>query len=59
MFQGPGENDATNPANFGVFDNVLEAVKAAVRKELGQDFKFKWNPQVNPVLHGDSSSAVE
>lgn len=59
VFQGPGENDATNPANFGVFDNVLEAVKAAVRKELGQDFKFKWNPQVNPVLHGDSSSAVE
>ena len=59
VFQGPGDNDATNPANFGVFDNVLEAVKAAVRKELGQDFKFKWNPQVNPVLHGDSSSAVE
>jgi HAD superfamily hydrolase (TIGR01456 family) len=58
VFQG-GENDPNNPANFGVFDNVLEAVKAAVRKELGQDFKFKWNPKVNPVLHGDAGSAVE
>lgn len=61
VFQGPGDNDATNPASFGVFANVLEAVQAAVRKELGQDFKFKWNPKVNPVLHGDagSGSAVE
>ncbi|KAI9932970.1 hypothetical protein ASPWEDRAFT_33979 [Aspergillus wentii DTO 134E9] len=59
VFQGPGDNDTNNPANFGVFDHVLDAVKAAVRKELGQDFKFKWNPKVNPVLHGDSSSAVE
>jgi HAD superfamily hydrolase (TIGR01456 family) len=59
VFQGKeGENDAHNPANFGVFENVLEAVKAAVRKELGQDFKLKWNPKVNPVLHGDDSSAV-
>lgn len=60
VFQGKeGENDANNPANFGVFDNVLEAVKAAVRKELGQEFKLKWNPKVNPVLHGEGSSAVE
>lgn len=58
VFQG-GENDEHNPANFGVFPNVLEAVKAAVRKELGQEFKFKWNPKVNPVTHGDGSSAVE
>ncbi|KAI9038089.1 phosphatidyl synthase [Aspergillus affinis] len=58
VFQG-GENDDNNPANFGVFDNVLEAVKTAVRKELGEDFKFKWNPKVNPVTHGDGASAIE
>lgn len=58
VFQG-GENDEKNPASFGVFAHVLEAVQAAVRKELGQDFKFKWNPKVNPVLHGDAGSAVE
>ncbi|KAL4821850.1 HAD-like domain-containing protein [Aspergillus spinulosporus] len=58
VFQG-GDNDETNPANFGVFPNVLEAVKAAVRKELGQEFKFKWNPKVNPVLHGNNASAIE
>lgn len=60
VFQGKeGENDANNPANFGVFNNVLEAVKSALAKELGKDFKFKWNPKVNPVLHGDGVSAVE
>ncbi|EAU35693.1 conserved hypothetical protein [Aspergillus terreus NIH2624] len=55
VFQG-ADNDENNPANFGVFPNVLEAVKAAVRKELGQEFKFKWNPKVNPVLHGDGAA---
>ncbi|KAA8648660.1 hypothetical protein EYZ11_010817 [Aspergillus tanneri] len=60
VFQGAvTDNDTNNPANFGVFNNVLEAVKAAVRKELGQEFKFKWNPKVNPVTHGDGASAVE
>ena len=60
VFQGKeGENDPNNPANFGVFDNVLDAVKAAIRKELGEDFKLKWNPKVNPVLHGEGTSAVE
>ncbi|KAI9369183.1 HAD-like domain-containing protein [Aspergillus egyptiacus] len=59
VFQG-GDNDVNNPANFGVFPNVLEAVKAAVRKELGKEFKMKWNPKVNPVLHGSSNtSAIE
>ncbi|PYI12487.1 HAD-superfamily hydrolase [Aspergillus sclerotiicarbonarius CBS 121057] len=58
VFQG-GDNDESNPANFGVFPHVLEAVKTALRKELGQDFKFKWNPKVNPVTHGDGASAVE
>lgn len=60
VFQGKeGENDPNSPANFGVFDNVLEAVKTVLRKELGQDFKFKWNPKVNPVTHGEGASAVE
>lgn len=60
IFQGgPGENDPNNPANFGVFDHVLDAVKAVVRKELGKEFKFKWNEKVNPVLHGDGNAAVE
>lgn len=58
VFQG-GENDENSPANFGVFPNVLEAVKAAVRKELGREFKFQWNPKVNPVLHGNNASAIE
>ncbi|KAJ5709672.1 hypothetical protein N7493_009963 [Penicillium malachiteum] len=59
VFQGKeGENDANNPASFGVFENVLDAVKAAMRKELGHDFQLKWNPKVNPVLHGDESSAA-
>ncbi|RJE17783.1 Phosphatidyl synthase [Aspergillus sclerotialis] len=58
VFQG-GDNDPNNPASFGVFPTVLQAVQAAVRKELGEDFKFKWNPKVNPVTHGDGASAVE
>lgn len=49
VFQG-GENDVENPANFGVFKNVLEAIKTAMRKELGEDFRFEWDEQrVNPV----------
>jgi HAD superfamily hydrolase (TIGR01456 family) len=58
VFQGEG-NDKENPANFGVFDNVLEAVKAAVKKELGQDFKFKWSDSMNPVTGQHSISAIE
>ena len=60
VFQGKeGENDPNSPASFGVFDNVLEAVKAVVRKELGNEFKFKWNPKVNPVTHSEDASAIE
>ncbi|KAL2255090.1 hypothetical protein VTK26DRAFT_4152 [Humicola hyalothermophila] len=60
VFQG-GENDEENPASFGVFANVWEAVSAACRKELGDDFKFKWNgEEINPVMHDrHSASAVE
>jgi HAD superfamily hydrolase (TIGR01456 family) len=58
VFQGEG-NDKENPANFGVFDNVLEAVKAAVKKELGQDFKFRWSDSMNPVTGQHSISAIE
>ncbi|KAL4794822.1 HAD-like domain-containing protein [Aspergillus venezuelensis] len=57
VFQGKG-NDVNNPANFGVFDHVLDAVKAAIRKELGDDFKFKWDPH-NLPHHGDGSAVVE
>lgn len=59
VFQG-GENDEENPANFGVFPNVLHAVKAAIRKELGEDFGFKWDPKINPLAHaGSSASAID
>jgi HAD superfamily hydrolase (TIGR01456 family) len=60
VFQGKeGENDLNNPASMGVFNHVLDAVKASVRKELGTEFKFKWNEKVNPVHHGEGISAVE
>ncbi|KAI9738039.1 MAG: hypothetical protein M1818_005467 [Claussenomyces sp. TS43310] len=61
VYQGEG-NDKENPASFGVFVNVLEAVKAAVKKELGEDFKFQWSDELNPVTgnFGDASvSAIE
>ncbi|KAK4238764.1 HAD-like domain-containing protein [Achaetomium macrosporum] len=60
VFQG-GENDEENPANFGVFANVWEAVTAACRKELGDDFVFKWDEKVvNPVMqHAHAASAIE
>lgn len=59
VFQG-GDNDENNPASFGVFKNVLEAVKTAMKKELGQDFNFEWsNEKVNPVLSGKGASAIE
>ena len=61
VFQG-GDNDEENPANFGVFKNVLEAVKTAIRKELGKDFNFEWKDEkFNPVLNGseDISAVVE
>lgn len=58
VFQG-GENDEENPASFGVFANVWEAVTTACRKELGDDFIFKWDDRVNPVLHGEKNTAIE
>ncbi|KAK2804154.1 hypothetical protein FQN50_006696 [Emmonsiellopsis sp. PD_5] len=58
VFQG-GENDENNPASFGVFDTVLDAVQAAVRKELGHEFKLKWSDNVDAVLNGEGVSAVE
>lgn len=39
VFQG-AENDEEYPANFGVFDNVLDAVTAAMKMELGEDMTF-------------------
>ncbi|CAG8957655.1 hypothetical protein HYFRA_00010522 [Hymenoscyphus fraxineus] len=58
VYQGEG-NDDENPANFGVFDNVLEAVKAALRKEISPDFKFEWSDAMNPVTGDNSASAIE
>ncbi|KAI1121948.1 HAD-superfamily hydrolase [Nemania abortiva] len=57
VFQG-GDNDENNPANFGVFPNVLEAVQTALRKELGDDFKMHFDDTVNPVLHGSKADAA-
>ncbi|KAI1424381.1 HAD-superfamily hydrolase [Xylaria sp. FL1777] len=57
VFQG-GDNDENNPANFGVFPNVLEAVQTALRKELGDDFKMHFDETVNPVLHGSAADAA-
>lgn len=57
VFQG-GDNDEENPASFGVFKNVYEAVTTAIKKELGQDFKCEFNEKINPVLHG-KASAIE
>jgi len=58
VFQG-GDNDEKNPANFGVFKNVLDAVKTAIKKELGEDFRFEWSDSMNPVTAGHSISAIE
>lgn len=58
VFQG-GENDEQNPASFGVFDTVLHAVQAVVKKELGTDFKMKWSDKVNPLLRTESIPAIE
>ncbi|RFN47527.1 putative cdp-alcohol phosphatidyltransferase [Fusarium flagelliforme] len=57
VFQG-GENDIDNPANFGVFPNVLEAVKKALRAQLGEDFKCFFDEKINPVLHGDANDGA-
>lgn len=58
VFQG-GENDEENPANFGVFNNVLEAVQTALRKQLGDDFRMNWSDSMNPVVGDSSASAIE
>lgn len=49
VFQG-GDNDEENPASFGVFPTVLDAVQAAVHKELGKEFKLRWSEKsINPT----------
>jgi len=58
VFQGEG-NDKQNPASFGVFANVLEAVTAALKKELGEDFKLNWSDSMNPVTADRATSAIE
>jgi len=58
VYQGEG-NDENNPASFGVFENVLEAVKAACRKELGKSFRFEFDEGHNPVHFKSGISAIE
>ncbi|KAG9246435.1 HAD-like domain-containing protein [Calycina marina] len=58
VYQGEGNDDA-NPANFGVFNNVLDAVQTALRKELGEDFQSKWSDDINPATGNVSASAIE
>ena len=57
VFQG-GDNDENNPANFGVFPNVLEAVQTALKNELGDDFKMHFDESINPVFGDHASSAA-
>ncbi len=57
VYQGEG-NDDENPASFGVFNNVLEVVTAAMKKELGEDFKFNFDTR-NPVTGNHSAPAIE
>ncbi|KAG0649625.1 putative CDP-alcohol phosphatidyltransferase class-I family [Hyphodiscus hymeniophilus] len=58
VYQGEG-NDKENPASFGVFKNVLEAVQTALKKELGEDFQLNWSDSMNPVTGSASVSAIE
>lgn len=58
VYQGEG-NDKENPASFGVFKNVLEAVQTAIKKELGEDFRFQFDESINPVLGNGGVSAIE
>ncbi|KAK8104789.1 uncharacterized protein PG998_011822 [Apiospora kogelbergensis] len=59
VFQG-GDNDENNPANFGVFPNVLEAVQTALKKQLGDDFKCHFDETINPVTgEKDDAAAIE
>jgi len=59
VFQGgPGSNDENNPATCGSFANVLEAVKFALRAQLGEDFKCYFDEKINPVLHGDANDGA-
>jgi hypothetical protein len=57
VLQG-SENDEENPASFGVFVNVLDVVKTAIKKELGQDFKFEFKEGINLVTNGNGMSTI-
>ena len=54
MFRGDG-NDEENPANFGVFPTALDAVKGAVMKELGHEFKSSFSEKVHTPRKGESA----
>ncbi|KAK7191349.1 hypothetical protein DPSP01_003039 [Paraphaeosphaeria sporulosa] len=57
VYQGEG-NDKENPASFGVFANVLAAVQTAIKKELGEEFRFQFDESMNPI-NGQGVSAIE
>lgn len=57
VYQGEG-NDKENPASFGVFVNVLAAVQTAIKKELGEEFRFQFDESINPI-NGNGVSAIE
>lgn len=42
----------------GVFDHVLDAITYAIKKELGEDFKFHFDTE-NPVLTGEDNTAID
>ncbi len=51
VFQGEeGPDDEKHRASFGVFDDVLEAVTAALRKELGTDFSLTGNHPASTLV---------
>lgn len=42
-----------------MFNNALEVVQTACRKELGKEFQFEFDERINPVLHENGVSAIE
>ncbi|KAI5779400.1 phosphatidyl synthase-like protein [Geopyxis carbonaria] len=49
VHEGAG-NDAQNPASMGVFENVLDAVRECMKRELGEEFGFELFDAEDPVL---------
>jgi len=39
------ENDKENPASMGLFNNVLDAVRFCIKRELGKKFGLEWDAE--------------